>query len=212
MPSNWKSIDDGFPTFTGKETTDQKITALQNYLYKMREGLQYSLQNLTAENFNSTAWDKVTEEQKDKVTQEVQRMYALMNQLNARLESIAGRMTTMEDSYGKLEADVTGLKADSEALGGRVTELEENQALLEGRVETAEADAAQLRELIGTAEADIDALTQDQEETKTAVAAIQEAVQVLEDGSIQLGKEGAVVNIVGVVSINGTLWEQGGSA
>ena len=72
MPSNWLSIDSNFPSFTGEESPEQQIRALHNYLFQLREGLQYSLQNLTADNFNATALQNLSDAQKNEVTTQLQ--------------------------------------------------------------------------------------------------------------------------------------------
>jgi hypothetical protein len=53
MPSGFASLDTGFPNVEGK-TTDQKVDALQDYVYQLLEQLRYLLHNIGPENFNST--------------------------------------------------------------------------------------------------------------------------------------------------------------
>lgn len=40
------------PRWEGKETAAQKINDLQDYLFKLREGLEYQLNNLDSKNFS----------------------------------------------------------------------------------------------------------------------------------------------------------------
>lgn len=40
------------PRWDGKETAAKKLDDLQDYLYKLREGLEYELQNLDSKNFS----------------------------------------------------------------------------------------------------------------------------------------------------------------
>jgi hypothetical protein len=61
MASNWSQIDMQFPNFTGKETTEEKVTRIQNYLFMLMEFLRYSLRNLDSSNFNSAALEEMTE-------------------------------------------------------------------------------------------------------------------------------------------------------
>ena len=52
MPTQFSALDTGFPTFTGKESTEQKVEALHNFTYMLLEYLRYILRNLGPENMN----------------------------------------------------------------------------------------------------------------------------------------------------------------
>ena len=43
MPTQFAALDTGFPTFTGEESTEQKVDALHNYTYMLLEYLRYVL-------------------------------------------------------------------------------------------------------------------------------------------------------------------------
>ena len=58
MPSNWLYIDTNFPTFTGKESPNDKISTIQNYLFMLVEQLRYTLHNLDTANMNLTALEQ----------------------------------------------------------------------------------------------------------------------------------------------------------
>lgn len=58
MPSNWLYIDTNFPTFTGEESSEEKITTIQNYMFMLVEQLRYSLHNLDLSNMNKTAVER----------------------------------------------------------------------------------------------------------------------------------------------------------
>ncbi len=137
MPSNWLSIDTGFPTFRGDESPKEQVKALHDYMYQLREGLQYSLQNLTAENFNKAAWEKMTTEQKNEVTLEMKKVY---NQLSEISQTVAS-----------MSAQVSGLLR----LSGTVKELskqtEDNAEGIRkntGRIETAEKNLREVTEYL----------------------------------------------------------------
>lgn len=64
MPTQFATLDNGFPSFTGQESTEQKVDALYNYVFLLLENLRYILRNLSPENFNEaevTDWlgDKI---------------------------------------------------------------------------------------------------------------------------------------------------------
>lgn len=154
MPSNWLSIDSNFPSFTGEETPEQQIRALHNYLFQLREGLQYSLQNLTADNFNATALQNLSDAQKNEVTTQLQKVYTLLNQMAAEIDSLSGRVSGTENLSGRMttaEGEITALK-------GRTKLTEENIEDLADRTTAAETDIDDLQDRAKTAESDIGSL------------------------------------------------------
>lgn len=225
MPSNWLTIDNNFPTFTGEETPEQQIRSLHNYLFQLREGLQYSLQNLTADNFNATALQNLSESQKNEVTKQLQQVYAMLNQMTGQIDSLIGRIAGTEDLGGRMnyaEADIDELQRHTQA-------LEENDGYLEQRLGSAESDIAQLQEQISGAEADVDELQQLAQTLEESMKDLTEeggalerlagveraqqeisgVIQTGEDGSTTIGKEGTPLYLVGEIYINGVLFEQG---
>jgi hypothetical protein len=61
MPGGLAALDIGFPRFTGRESTEQKLAAVQNYLYMLLETLRYTLSNLDTSNWNKRAMDDFVE-------------------------------------------------------------------------------------------------------------------------------------------------------
>ena len=229
MPSNILSIDSNFPSFTGEESPQQQIRMLHNYLFQLREGLQYSLQNLTADNFNAAALKNMNEAQKNEVTAELQKVYALLNQMAGEINSISSRVSGMENLAGRVgiaEGDIRDLKdragaaeQDIEGLADWMTtaeerivdlqdrtgEAEESIEDLSGRVKELEDDTtlADLKETVTGVGGLKDLVEQMQEELNRIAA----AVAVAEDGGVTLGSEGKPLRLVGQVYINGVLIE-----
>ena len=52
MPGSLKQVDSKFPDFRGGETTDEKINAILDYLFVLREELEYLFGHLGTENFS----------------------------------------------------------------------------------------------------------------------------------------------------------------
>ncbi len=52
MPSNWLYIDTNFPAFTKDESTEEKVTSIQNYVYMLVEQMRWTLNHLDWSNFN----------------------------------------------------------------------------------------------------------------------------------------------------------------
>ena len=60
MPSNFSAVESAFPNLNGMSSTEQKLRAIQDYLYLLLEQLRYTLENLGAENFNETSLQEIT--------------------------------------------------------------------------------------------------------------------------------------------------------
>ena len=193
MPANILAMDDNFPSFTGDESPKKQIMAIHNYLYQLREGLQYSLNNLSKDNFNPTALEEMSEKQKSEVTKELQRVYAMLNQLSADVDRIIGQVS------------------ESNKLSGRVGDLEEwsgaaeeQMADLNVRVTALEQDetVAKLQEIVsgeGGLQEQILSLEERAGNTESVV-------QVAEDGTGTIGSEGQVLRLIGQIYINGVLY------
>lgn len=199
MPSQWLTIDDNFPSFTGKENPTEQIRALHNYLYQLREGLQYSLQNLTADNFNTTALKNLTDEQKDMVSTQLEKVYALTGELSGQVEKLSSRIGTVE----KLSGRVSDVESGLEDLEKRARELSE-------QADTAENAITELDERVRELEED-DALEAVREELDGLGQAVRELSQTVRTGndSVYIGTEGKPLHLTGQVYINGVLYTQG---
>lgn len=54
MPSGFMTADVSRPNFTGRESTEEKVRVLEDYLFLLLEQLRYSLRNIGPENMNTT--------------------------------------------------------------------------------------------------------------------------------------------------------------
>lgn len=61
MPGSILNADINFPHFTGHESTEEKISTIQNYLYMLYEQLRYSMGNLGTENFSEAGLKDLVE-------------------------------------------------------------------------------------------------------------------------------------------------------
>lgn len=168
MPSNWLSIDSNFPSFTGEESPEQQIRALHNYLFQLREGLQYSLQNLTADNFNTAALQNLTDAQKNEVTTQLEKVYTQLNQMAAEIDRLSGRVSGTENLSGRMttaEGEITALKGRVKLTEGNIEDLTDRASAVEtdiddlqGRMKTAESDIGSLKGRVTITEGNIEDL------------------------------------------------------
>ena len=71
MPSNWLYIDTNFPSFTQKESVNDKVETMQDYLFMLVEQLRYTLHNLDLSNMNKTATDEFVKQITDPIYGEI---------------------------------------------------------------------------------------------------------------------------------------------
>lgn len=209
MPSNWLAIDTNFPTFTGKEPASQQIQALHNYLYQLKEGLQYSLRNLTAENWNAQALEQMNEEAKADLVEQLNQVSALLNRLSGEVDSLGARMANAEKLAARVEMAEKNIAAQGERaaiLEKKNRGLEDWAQAVEQRTAALEQDAGKLKtetERLGQAIRGTDGLEARMDATEEAIRKIDGAVRVAGDGAVTLGTEGQPLNLVGTVYING---------
>ena len=207
MPSNWKSIDKNFPTFTGRESAEQKIMALHNYLYQLREGLQYIFQNLTEDNFNATALKSLSQSQKNAVEEYLMQVNGLLNQISTSVDTLRGEVSDANRLSGRIGTLEEAVTAEG-GLQDRVEVLEEsanNEEDLQNQVallnETVSADGG-LQDRIGTLEEVVAGVMLNMDKIKRAIT-------VQEDESVIFGALGKRIDLVGDIYINGVLYSQG---
>ena len=172
MPSNWLAMDDNFPTFTGEESPSQQISALHNYLYQMREGLQYSMRNLTAENFNETALQQLTDDQKNAVAEELRKLQSTISSFSNEINSLSARVSSVENLGGRVndaENAITYLQEDAAKKSETLKNHEESIAVLERTASELQDGQSDLEEQLGTAQGDIDVLQTDVDALKEAI-------------------------------------------
>ncbi len=152
MVTNWFAIDNNFPSFTGKESPREQIQALHSYLFQLREGLRYSLQNLTLQNFNSAALDEMTADQKSNLEKQVQLIYSRINQESRRTDALELWALDQEAATEDLQLR----SADAEE---RLNELELRVMSQDTEIQTAEDRLDDIEEQLGELTAKVEELT-----------------------------------------------------
>ncbi|MBR4703233.1 MAG: hypothetical protein IKO91_05255 [Oscillospiraceae bacterium] len=62
MPDSMHMIDAGLPRWNGSESTEEKVSAIQNYLFMLLEELRYLLRHLGKDNFTQAGAQEVVEQ------------------------------------------------------------------------------------------------------------------------------------------------------
>ena len=123
MPSNWLYIDTNFPSFTQKESANDKIETLQDYLFMLVEQLRYTLHNLDLSNMNKAAADGFVKTITEPIYGEIADAEGNITQIALVAVGLAGRIGDAEGNITQLQATAQGLSASIANLNGSVTNL-----------------------------------------------------------------------------------------
>lgn len=123
MPSNWLYIDTNFPSFTQKESVNDKVETMQDYLFMLVEQLRYTLHNLDLSNMNKTATDEFVKQITDPIYGEIKDAEGNITQVALVAEGLAARIGDAEGDITQLQATAQGLSASISNLNGSVTNL-----------------------------------------------------------------------------------------
>lgn len=221
MPSNLLAIDSNFPTFTGEEPVEEQIRELVNYLYQLRESLQYSLKNLTTDNFNAAALQNLTDDAKGEIGNQLQKIANELNQLSSEVETLKGRISGIDSLTTRMknaETDIENMKTrvvnaegELEALQTWSSYQEKTVGDIQERVDNVEQELADQTTAHANTEQRVAALSDLMAALDADVTELLTLITVADDGSVTMGKEGQDLHLVGNVYINGILFEQGGS-
>lgn len=98
------ALEQALPTFTGKETTAQRLNALEGAVHELLDTLRYTLQNLGAENFNGAALSR------------------MLGPIYLRIQGAEGDLASIAVDAQGIESRVESAEGSLAALSQRVTE------------------------------------------------------------------------------------------
>lgn len=136
MPDKFITLDVGFPSFSGGESTEEKVDAILNYQYQLQESLRYMLRHLDRGNFDEAGLLSITEPISLSLREDFNSM---------KLEIDAGGMAAViEGLESTLSAYVRSdvFQVSIEALDGDISTLRQTVNSFSTRIETAEGNAS----------------------------------------------------------------------
>lgn len=143
MPSNWLYIDTNFPSFTQKESVNDKVETMQDYLFMLVEQLRYTLHNLDLSNMNKAAADGFVKTITQPIYAEIKNAEGSITQLGVTADGLAARIGDAEGNITQLQATAKGLQASVSNLNGSVTNLTADvngiRTQVRGKIGTSEA-------------------------------------------------------------------------
>lgn len=106
------ALEQSLPAFTGRETTAQRLAALESALHELLDTLRYTLENLGAENFNAAALSR------------------LIGPIYLRIQGAEGDLATIAVDAQSVESRVSSAEGALASLTQRVDGQEASLALV----------------------------------------------------------------------------------
>ena len=195
MPSNWLYIDTNFPSFTQKESVNDKVETMQDYLFMLVEQLRYTLHNLDLSNMNKTAADEFVKQITDPIYGEIKDAEGNITQVALMAEGLAARIGDAEGNITQLQATAKGLQASVSNLNGSVTNLTADVNGIRATVST-KIDATQAQSIFDQSATGF---------TLGATSGENGTIFKLNYNGVQVASTGTVDLHVKAVNIDGTL-------
>ena len=205
MPSNWLYIDTNFPSFTQKESANDKIETMQDYLFMLVEQLRYTLHNLDLSNMNKAAAEGFVKTITQPIYAEIKNAEGSITQLGVTADGLAARISSAEGSITQLGVTADGLAARIGDAEGNITQLQATAkglqasvSNLNGSVTNLTADVNGIRATVSTK---IDA-TQAQSIFDQSAEGFTLAASSGEDGTVfKLKYNGALIASTGSIDV-----------
>ena len=195
MPSNWLYIDTNFPSFTQKESVNDKVETMQDYLFMLVEQLRYTLHNLDLSNMNKTATDEFVKQITDPIYGEIKDAEGNITQVALVAEGLAARIGDAEGNITQLQATAKGLQASVSNLDGAITNIKVDVNGIRATVRT-KIDATQAQSIFDQSATGF---------TLGATSGEDGTIFKLNYNGVQVASTGSIDLCVDAVNIYGTL-------
>lgn len=110
MPGNMLSLDTGFPWMTGKESEEERLTKITDYLFMLLESLRYTLGNLGEDNFNETELKVIGETISEPIYVRIKDAEGNISTLTQTANGLTTRVGNTEKNYTALSQTVNSFK------------------------------------------------------------------------------------------------------
>lgn len=145
MPSNWLYVDTNFPTFTGRESTEAKVSTIQNYLFMLVEQLRYSLHNLDTGNMNPSALDRYAGGLTDPIYRRLTDDEGNITQLQIGANGLQMQITNNAGDIHKLSVTAGELSSQIADANGDISQLQQTASSISATVANQAGDISQLQ-------------------------------------------------------------------
>ena len=201
MPLRIFAIDTNFPTFTGEESPVEQIKLLHNYMFQLQENLQYTLRNLTPDNFNTKGLEELSEQTSGELREQLKKVLAECEAINTKLNGFSTQLSGQSGQIKDLREDVDDLTDQSSQIEALQADMDAVKEAIQGedglwqRSELAQEEIEKLKEQLDG-----------EGGVEERLALLVSALQVAEDGTMTLGSEDKPLKLIGQIYINGELY------
>lgn len=138
MPNKFVTLDTGFPTFSGSESTAEKIDAILSYQYQLQESLRYLLRHLDISNFDEEGLATITEPLKIALKEDfnsldlnidaegiMAQIKGLESQLDLKVSSslFQSTISTQDGKISQISQTVDGIETTVKNQNGKISTL-----------------------------------------------------------------------------------------
>lgn len=132
-----------FPEYKEGADVAEYLKQTSDYLFLLREGLMYTLDNLGIANFNASQYKALTNDIREPLTLKITDHDEAMLQLSLQASGITGRLdnfngesATFEATVGWIQSSVTSLQTTTSGLSANMSTLSQTVSSLSGTVST----------------------------------------------------------------------------
>ena len=189
MPAEFLAADTGYPVFTAKTTTEDKVASLHNYVYLLVEQLRYSLFNLDTKNFNPVALDNLT----SPIYARIENSEGDITELGVQAEGLGARISSAEGSIAELKVSSDGLVSRVQNAENEISQVSQTASGIQTTVANLKGDVSVVTQTVnGLTVTDANGTTYLNGNTLltgtvTASRLLGETVGLLNSGNYQIG-------------------------
>lgn len=132
-----------FPEYKEGADVAEYLKQTSDYLFLLREGLMYTLDNLGIANFNASQYEALTNDIREPLTVKITEHDEAMLQLSLQASGITGRLDNFNGESATFEATVSGIKSSvtsltttTSGLSASMSSLSQTVSSLSGTVST----------------------------------------------------------------------------
>lgn len=160
MPANLLATDMLFPETPDKGKEREAIQNILDYLYMLKEQLNYSMYNIGVQNFNAAELSNLSSTIIEPVQVDVSGILISQSSLDGRVKRNEESILTLSQGFNEMYANVQNIDGKTKTLIATTDSLTSSLADAEGNISTLQQTNKSLTSRISTAEGNVSTLQQ----------------------------------------------------